>query len=198
MARFYEGKACKRRSLRRIYAAPRRSLFANKVRFLTFFICTLVVAAVCRILVVAGFCKAKYWKWHSRDLRSKNHDEVSSHFAQAGTNKSSVELQISLRKAKCESSAHTHHTRFALSSVHRLLWIFSCKATKNTYVDFSVLAQGNILRCFFINPNCLISYTHFCRYVDFVNSIFAYGNRYILLRNIRYAPDGALCTKYRA
>ena len=74
-------------------------------------------------------------------------------FCASSTNVISISRHFRLRKAKCESSAHTHHTRldFTFSSN---LGLFSCEATKNTYVDFSVLTQGNMLRCFFINPIC--------------------------------------------
>ena len=70
-------------------------------------------------------------------------------FCASRTNVIYISRHFRLRKAKCESSAHTHHTclDFTFSSN---LGLFSCTATKNTYVDLSVLAQGNILRCFFI------------------------------------------------
>ena len=85
-------------------------------------------------------------------------------FCASSTNVISISRHFRLRKAKCESSAHTHHTclDFTFSSN---LGLFSCEATKNTYVDFSVLAQGNILRCFFI-----IQIANYSRHISITSS----------------------------
>ena len=98
------------RSLRRIYAAPRRSLFANKVCFLTFVICTLVVEAVCRILVVAGFCKAKYWKWHCHGSRSESPRRSIFAFCASRHNHNLCQITNPLEKSKMRIiGTHSSH-----------------------------------------------------------------------------------------
>ena len=96
-----------------------------------------------------------------------------------------------LDKAKCESSAHTHHTCLD-STLPSNLGLFSCKATKNTCVDLSVLARVNMRRSFFINPNCLSIFMSICclRQLD-ICLCFAKHSIYFRYAQIRYMDVAA-------